>query len=732
MKVNFLHSYRRAGLPAASLFALAAALPVAAMAGVGDLADDQNIIRVTGQAVSIEDSESSFQAATQHAKSGLYGIEELRFTQALGDDGKLTAKLQLLPGSNTYDNTIKVSYDEKGSAEIGYKQFRTFYDGVGGFFPTNGAWKPLADQMLHVDRSKFWIGATISLPDKPVISLRYTNERRWGKKDSTVWGETDDTGIPIWSRSTLNPVSAVRDIVPGSIDIDEQVQTFEASLRHVVGKTKFDLSVVGTFVNNENTRWQSRYPGEVKPYPAIPSTPAVLVDPSQANNANYGYDTQGIDSQTFAFMGRFETELSSKVSLFGGFNYSTVNADISGERQVWIDLATTQGVVSAVGGFTTGGRPPYSYTDLAGNADHRAFNANLGVHLRPIPSLFITAALKGESVKTDSDNSLTFTSTLVSPANGSTTPVNNGAINYSRADEDVWVPELSVRYNGIRGVSLYATSDYRVSPGSETQYNQSVSSNGNVSKPADSTTKDVTENHFNGKAGFRWSPSPYVTLGGEVFAKNHANSFTNALDSETRFVLDSETKGGTVSATVTPVPAISLTTRYVYRKGSMETSVDNMASFESMDSAVHQISQAIAWSPNKDVYVQGNLGYVFDTTITIYPRSGATSNMRLHNADSNYWTASLVGGFNLNQDTKLEVQYSTYKSNNYLAGLNYASLAYGAEQRDQNLTLGVKHKFSDKLAGEAKVGYFQSTNTTSGHNTDYKGILGYVSVVHAF
>jgi len=55
-------------------------------------------------------------------------------------------------------------------------------------------------------------------------------------------------------------------------------------------------------------------------------------------------------------------------------------------------------------------------------------------------------------------------------------------------------------------------------------------------------------------------------------------------------------------------------------------------------------------------------------------------------------------------------------------------MPYGQSGRDYSLTVGLKHKFSDRMVGSAKVGYFNSNNETTGGFANYKGTVGYLSL----
>ena len=65
------------------------------------------------------------------------------------------------------------------------------------------------------------------------------------------------------------------------------------------------------------------------------------------------------------------------------------------------------------------------------------------------------------------------------------------------------------------------------------------------------------------------------------------------------------------------------------------------------------------------------------------------------------------------------------------AALAPLTLPYGADVEDFTATVGMKCKVSEKMILRAKLGYFDSRNTTSGGRASYHGPVGYVSIDHA-
>jgi hypothetical protein len=126
---------------------------------------------------------------------------------------------------------------------------------------------------------------------------------------------------------------------------------------------------------------------------------------------------------------------------------------------------------------------------------------------------------------------------------------------------------------------------------------------------------------------------------------------------------------------------------------------------------------------------------------TVYPRAGvfaATStniafdaNRVLQNSNNNFITASLVSGLVLTKIDDLQLQFSYYKADNYNPEVAAMTLPFGAGATEYSVTAGVKHKFSDRCIGNAKLGYYDAKNDTTGGNTNFKGPLAYVSLDYA-
>jgi len=688
-------------------------------------------IKVSGQSPSVTGNPAAYARRFQAPENGSYGIEALHYSKDLTKDVTMEIDGRALSGSEDYLAQIKLSKNETASLDVGYKRFRTFYDGIGGFFPLNKAWMPLGSEELHTDRAKFWANVTIARPNAPVFMFNYTNELRSGRKDSTIWGDSDFTGIPIYSQSALNPVSANRKLVASYMDLNERQQNFEASMKHTVGSTEFEVSVSRNQNDSLDTRYLNRYPGELKPFPAIPANPLTVISPALANNPNTGFDAAGTKAHVMNYLAKFDTTVSDKFSFFGGLNYQTAKADIVGDREITLYLKTGAGVVSAIGGYVANGRPPYSYKTNYGSTKENVFTGNLGFTYKPVKDFTMNLALKGETLDMNGNNQVTYINTLIVQATGAMTPVLLAAPNYSSRNETSWVPELDLRYTGIKNVSLYGTVDYRYSPGQEVGVSTGVSPSGsNILPSVVSSSDNVKENHGHYKVGTNWMVSQAVTLRGEVFYKDHTNGYYDRTTAGAGWVLGYEFFGTKLTAIVKPQSNLSFTTRFIDQSGKMDVTVNSGTSMQSNDTKNFSFGETIDFSPSSQVYVQANLNVVFNTVQTAYPVAGGLANDVLRNADNNYINGSFITGLVVDKETDASLQYTYYRADNFKYP-GYAATFYGAGVKEYTVTAHVKHKFSDHLVGEFKVGYFDSKNDTTGGHTNFKGPLVYVSFTQA-
>ena len=96
---------------------------------------------------------------------------------------------------------------------------------------------------MHIDRGDAWVEVGLRVPDWPEITIRYSHEFRFGQKDSTVWGDTNLTGL-------ASPFNSTRKIVPSFRDIDETRDIVSLEISKTIGNT--DVLLGMRYEHNEN------------------------------------------------------------------------------------------------------------------------------------------------------------------------------------------------------------------------------------------------------------------------------------------------------------------------------------------------------------------------------------------------------------------------------------------------------------------------------------------------
>lgn len=702
---------------------------------------ETNYITVSAGGADVKGSKPAYQARTATAKSGAAGIEDMRFDYDLKDKTSLSVTGRALAGQEDYLLSFKLTKEEVGSVEVGYKTFRTFYDGAGGFFPIGNVWMPLFERALHVDRGQLYVQGTIALPKAPVFTFKYTHATRDGRKDSTIWGDTNLTGIPILAGpGAVNPIAAMRKLLPAYTQLDEKNDTWEISVRHKVGNTTAVVSVGGNAIENHNVRYMQQNIGELTPFPA-PVFTAPTVNNVRAGSPRRNVMTERFEEDGYHASATFETMVSKEVTVFGGLQYHSADVDIASSRILTATFASAAGVRDHIGGFNNTGanaRAPYNFT-AAGSFDFEVFTGNLGVRLTPSPDLSIEAALRGERWEDSGSNLTNYTAQGVTLATGAVTNFAAQGRHGVNNVEKPWTPALDVRYTGIKNVALYASWEYRSAKQDERVRYEGF--NGlSKSTSLEFIDKKIEETHSNATVGMTWNVNPALNLRAELFTKDHENDFAGYNATAGRnFVLNYDIAGTKLTAVVKPSNTVNLTTRYLYQRsksvifhsGLTTNGVIN-GSVDGNDSDRHSLSESITWSVSKAVYVQANGTVVFDQMQTMYPWVSGNAKRNLRNADNNYVTADATVGFSIDRRTTGTLQATYYRANNYDAAYAAVGMPLGASATESSVSLGLRHKLSDKTLLSGKVGYFDSENATRGGFADFRGPLAYLTVQHAF
>ena len=752
MQTSSRRLLRTTGAIAAASLTISAARLFAAPAATDAFPAFDSYLKVSGERAWIHGNGAAYRSRAQAPENGGGGIEDFHYARDLNKTTTLTLDGRALAGVEDYLVRLNLAKAEFGSLDVGYQNFRTFYDGFGGFFPLNNAWAPLSSvapavgDELFVDRGKFWTELKFQREDGPEITLRYTNETRSGRKDSTIWGDTDDTGIDYGvlngGLAGNNGNASVRKNIPSYLELDERHQMIEGTIKHTVGNTTAHVTVLGDWATLDNTRYMSRFPGEAR----LPNAAGTGVAPANGTSSDNWtrFNNQVVtthadtrDSDTKGLVAGTITEFNDRVTLRLGATLHHLQSTFGGDRV----LVTAQ----PINGDPTRDITTYQIRDLVGRGDVHTAACNAGLDLKPFEHLSASFGVRAEDREAESDGRFdVVTSTTGATPVATTTP----RFERSRTDETSFAESLDLRYTRIKDLTLFSGVTHKRGTGDEIltpPYNDDTVVLPNV------FFNDIDEVETTYSVGASWKASSALTLRAEPFYKtsdyhstglntNSSNTATPAVPTRgNNYELESRAWGVKATAILKPHATLTFTTRYVWQRGERSVAgyLPSYPEYDAMESTTHNVSETIDWNPLKQFYVQlgGNVVRNRVATAYLHDLDTATSGVIpagrfLRPADSDYMVFHAVVGAVITKRDDLQLRYTEYRADNYDPDIALYSQPYGASATERTIIVGLDHRFSDRLVGGIKLGYMDGENRGAGGNADFRGPLGYMSLTY--
>ena len=125
--------------------------------------------------------------------------------------------------------------------------------------------------------------------------------------------------------------------------------------------------------------------------------------------------------------------------------------------------------------------------------------------------------------------------------------------------------------------------------------------------------------------------------------------------------------------TVRPHSSLTLVSRFDYQQSDISLRADGLSSLDAAEQNAYIISQSATWTPWSRVYLQGNVNYVLDDTITPVNQDPALNTLIL-DARNDYWTTSAIIGYLIDARTEIETQYQYFRSDNYIDNFCHPTL----------------------------------------------------------
>ncbi len=647
------------------------------------------------------------------ANTAYGGIQDLHFEGPLGKDGLFSLDGHAIWDTNDYDITLQLSKPKLGYIKAGFTEFRSWYDGNGGFFPHNDVFFEPPFPEMHIDRGDAWVELGLRVPDWPEITIRYSHEFRFGQKDSTIWGDTNLTGLA---------VQPTRKIVPSFRDIDEKRDIFSFEASKTIGNTDFLLGMRYEHNTNDYSLNMERGAGQLPP---------VVPPPGQQRKVT---QQQNDDVDLFSGHGITETRLTDSLWFTAGYSYTTITNDLSGSRIFGTHWDSAFGEP-----VPTLGQRDHAFIDLAGTAQikENLFNANL--FWMPLENLAILTGFRYTHQNNDSDstfiaeepvrNTPPFSPT--NPAGGFHFGLAEPAEGARNSDYNTFAGRLELRYTGIKNWLFYAEGEWEEEYGHVDEF-QSI----DEQEPLDKDTHALGQKYT---IGANWYPTMRLNLAGQYFHRI-ASYDEDIFSAEFPRLVDQDWNIDDLNVRITFRPkmpvclgTVALVTRYDF----VHTSIDSqwfhegetLAELQSGEIKKHVISESLTWNPLARFYLQANFSYILNQTdtpandINLEPQTSPT----VVNFRNDYWTVTSGFGYVIDDKTNFFADYYFYCANDYFKN-PVVAVPYGLGATEHAVSATVTRQLTKNMRLLFKYGYFNYRDVTSGGHNNYQAHSLYSSL----
>lgn len=627
----------------------------------------------------------------QMQKDAFGGISDLHMQQDVAKKTTLTVDGHALFNQNDYKLTLDLRREDFGYVRFNVTDFRTWYNGAGGYFPPTGLQYQLPNDELFLDRGDFSIEAGLTPKDLPQVVFKYDHSYRDGDKSSTIWG-------PVHPDLT----TAVRGLYPSFYNINEKVDSYALDVTHHIESTDFGVGMRYETASLSDNLLETFWQGEP-------------VQREVTNQQGTSYDMFNAHAST-------ETWFKNGVLLSTGYMFANVNDNFSGSRIYGDDFNVV---------YSPNAQDGLGYTSLNGGAHEQENVANVNLMATPVKYFTIVPSLRVQSDTWNANSS------------GTGTQGTDTAPFASTSDgESLDVMEcLDVRYTGVTNWVYYAGAQLTEGDGNLNE-NGGLTSVGGIGPAPVLEIIDETRWYQKYFVGTRWYPARRTTIDFGGYYKNNQYNYNfptdstyNGASSSDRYpaylvMQNFQTYDGNVRLTFRPVQNVTLVTRYEYQYSTINTIPDSISGLggsqsSTMDSQI--IAQNVTWTPLSRLCLQGGFNYVLSTTKT--PTSDYTQ--AVLNSENNYYTITLNSMVVLDDKTDLNLGFIYYHAGDF--NNNAASgVPLGAGAADYTATAGITRRINPQLRVNLKYAYTQYNDWASGGNNNYYAQMVYGSLQFQF
>jgi hypothetical protein len=646
-------------------------------------------VKLSGTGAIVDGDVAQFQQRNRVPENFYGGIEEFHYDREIAEDWTLDLDGRAIFDNRDYLLNLKLRNEDKGFFDVGYRQFRTWYDARGGYYPPTGRTFDVIDPETGVDRSEAWARGGVFLPQSFKLTMGYRYLSRTGSKSSTIWGDSTALGID----------TTQRNIVPAFYELDEQRHQGEIALERETDVSNVGAALFYEHASIDDKRNVTRSPGQ----PA--ERRFTQTDDSESDT---------IVARTFGSRRLFD----DKLTISGAYAYNDIDLDIGGSRIYGSTFHSSFSPTSP-----NRQQRDEGFFDLTGSTKMREHVGNFSLAARPFENVQVLSALRvrgenrhGEAafVETNVGASPTFTTTLEDLETESDT------------DEVSYAEEIEVRYTGIKHLVLHSSALWEQNDGDFAEREIDP-----VTTAVDFERRtDVDRLIQRYGAGAKVYPLRWLSFSGEYAYRKSDYAYTHRLDSTPNDVASGDrypaflvgqqfaTHDIGVRTSMRLPHDVSLVLRYDWLQTVIRTRPDNLDSIESAEVLSHVLGGTVTWNPVEWWWTRTGVNYVRSETNTAVDNYDTPVGAFLGKFDNDYVMTTIASGVALDAMTQLELGYNWIGAHNY-SDTSALAQPFGSHFDEHDAGFKVTRQLSDTTRVAGGYSYVNYDEAFAGGTWDY-------------
>lgn len=647
--------------------------------------------RLLGTGALVDGDTAQFQQRQRIPENISGGIDKLHFATEIAEDTRLEFEGRALLDNHDYLLSLSVENEKKGFLRVGYREFRTWYDGRGGYFPPTNAFFVEFHPKLGIDRGEAWANGALLLPSHFKLTVGYRYLSRDGSKDSLAWGDASTIGTR-------------RSIVPSRYDIDEKRHQVDVALARETDTTKVGSAVHYEYSDIDHRRQIVREPDSVTAERRVTQ---------RENPVSDLWGTQVFGTHRL---------LDGKLTVSGAYAYNDIDLDLAGSRIYGATFNPSFSLVSP-----NRQQRDEGFLGLDGSSRMKEHVGNVSVAANPFDDVQLLAALRIRGQNMDAHSQ--FVESNVGSGPTYTTALEDRSA-FSSQDEMSYAEELEARYKGFDNVVLYTRAQWEQNDG---DLDESGSGPGAPVLDLERST-DIERLRQKYAVGAHYYPIRWMSVSSEYSWRKNDYDYQHDIDStsndpigpppsDNRYPAYIEgqtfvTHDVNVRTTLRLPYAVNLVLRYDYLDSTIDTEAEFLGGEESADTRSHVLGATVTWNPMNWWWTRTGVNYVHSTIDTAADDYDTPVAGFLHSFDNDYVMANFSSGVAIDADTDAEFLYTWTSADNY-HDVSASSVAYGSRFEEHGVRVQLARRLDDHTRIAMGYGFFDNDEAFAGGQYNY-------------